>query len=148
MKRFTLIQLLVVVAFIGILASILLPSLVKARKTAMLAVSTSNLKQISTAVLGYSYKNNNGCFTPSVKGSRFDNYSWDGIVASQLGDQLTEGEKLSGKPPYRGTFEVLKCPLDNISRQTDYFTRSYQFNGYSAWGAPRMIGWDGKGKAV
>ena len=46
MKAFTLIELLVVVAIIGILLSILLPSLHKAREASYNAVCISNLKQI------------------------------------------------------------------------------------------------------
>ena len=42
MKKFTLLELLVVVAIIGILSSMLLPSLRKARKEAMGSVCKSN----------------------------------------------------------------------------------------------------------
>ena len=44
--KFTLIELLVVISIIGILSSILLPSLVKARKASEAAVCVNNLKQI------------------------------------------------------------------------------------------------------
>lgn len=62
MKRkmcvFTLMELLVVVAIIGILVSLLLPSLGRAREVAKTAVCKSNMKQIGTAVYLYSGTNN------------------------------------------------------------------------------------------
>ena len=47
-KSFTLIELLIVVAIIGILVSILMPSLANAREKAKLVVCLSNTKQIGT----------------------------------------------------------------------------------------------------
>lgn len=52
-SKFTLIELLVVISIIGILSSILLPSLVKARKASQAAVCVNNLKQ--TGVLSEMY---------------------------------------------------------------------------------------------
>lgn len=59
MKKFTLIEVLVVVAIIGILASMLLPALGKARERSQAAVCINKLKQISLAALMYSEDEDN-----------------------------------------------------------------------------------------
>ena len=52
-KGFTLIELLVVIAIIAILAAILFPVFAKAREKARQTTCTSNLKQLSLAMLQY-----------------------------------------------------------------------------------------------
>ena len=62
-KTFTLIEVLVVVAIIGILASLLMPSLKKSRESARRAICLSNLKQHHIAI--YLYTDDNDQYLPS-----------------------------------------------------------------------------------
>ena len=60
MRKFTLIELLIVIAIIGLLITLLLPSLSKARKAAHQVVCLSNLRSISQGFQIYSKMNNGG----------------------------------------------------------------------------------------
>ena len=64
-SRFTLIELLVVIAIIGILVSLLLPSLARARYKAKNVLCSNNLKQSALAVILYA-ADNDGRY-PTVK---------------------------------------------------------------------------------
>ena len=81
LKKFTLIEVLVAIAIIGILASMLLPVLGKARRTAKTVLCKNNLKNIGTANFIYAenwnnypvpYRDNNGNWW--YKNSEFKEY--------------------------------------------------------------------------
>ena len=57
MRKFTLIELLIIVAIIGILMTLLLPSLTKARQASQAGVCISNLKQVNLGITLFSDEN-------------------------------------------------------------------------------------------
>ena len=67
-KAFTLIELMVVIAIIGILAALLLPTLQKAKNRADQTTGISNLKQVGLALSLYENDNN---MYPPYNGDRF-----------------------------------------------------------------------------
>lgn len=77
-NTFTLLELLIVVGIIGILISMLLPSLNAAREKARLAVCSSNLSQHGQALAAFG-SDNNGRF-PTVPGNGDLRAGWSGIT--------------------------------------------------------------------
>lgn len=76
--KFTLVELLVVVAVIAILASLLLPALSKARDNAKAILCASNLKQTNLHVLNYA-EDHLGYRPHAYDGSRY----WNSLLVSK-----------------------------------------------------------------
>ncbi|MCH2208040.1 MAG: hypothetical protein MK132_19495 [Lentisphaerales bacterium] len=128
MKRFTFLELLIVVAIIGVLTSILLPSLANARGVARRSVCMANYSQVLKATSLYVVKNNN-FFQQTVYGQ--SEYSWDDLLAKGNYDgrdiPLSQLKKEFGLSEYFGGNEVYQCPEDNPTLW-DFEYRSYGMN--------------------
>ena len=136
-RKFTLIELLIVVAIIAILAAILMPALTAARRTARITVCISNLKQISFAGTMYldDYKGNFPC--RDVFGGRgSSNYPMYAAVGKIGGrGEANKSSDFRMCNPYLGdhsddSMPVAECPLDD-----DKFGNSSQENVYDALGS-------------
>ena len=123
MKKFTLIELLIVVAIIGILASLLLPSLERARYEAKNAVCKSNLRQIATAHVLYAQDNDSNM----LEGNKTDS----GFQCRQL-----KGERYRYfSDNYLGAVdEIYQCPIAEPlfkigNRNATYIQMPYSYLG-------------------
>ena len=126
-KRFTLIEVLVVVAIIGILGSLLLPSLGKARNKAKASVCINNLKQTSTFLLMVPDDNEDHYVVGKRKYRRTHDV-WDDYLAYEGYD----GRKMSLDQVYwRYIVSGNVQKLDEL-----YFCPSADFNQKDADGFP------------
>ena len=93
-KAFTIIELLIVIAIIGILAAMLLPALKTANDTANRIVCASNLKQLGTAFA--MYVNDYNDFTPTCQ--------------SMYNGSLSTNWPCALYPELNGNAKVFHCP--------------------------------------
>ena len=66
-KAFTLVEILVTIAIIGILAALMLPMMARARRYAQRAPCISNLRQLAQAALMYKADHDNGALPPRIE---------------------------------------------------------------------------------
>jgi prepilin-type N-terminal cleavage/methylation domain-containing protein len=151
-NKFTLIELLVVISIIGILMTILLPSLSRARAAAKTAVCMSSQKQLGIAFMSYTSSNNGQLPSPLSS-----SYTWDDLLASYDGRNIPSNwnyEGVNSTGSWGGTFEyehwpnehkLYQCPVDPTNDGTRV-NRSYAVNGghpsnWSGSRGPIMSGW-------
>ena len=151
-QKFTLIEVLVVVAIIGLLASLLLPSLSKARMTSRIAVCKSNLKQVYTAQVLFADDNDGMVFTNN-KGAEWMTLESYNTNKTQPNEWTNVNIHSDGSPflePYLGPGDsaVYACPATEIDQSSDYYRpnkwgfkdRSYE--GFMSHNSGGPVKWD------
>lgn len=121
--RFTITELLIVIAVIAVLVTLLLPALQKARQAGRIAVCTNNLKQIGTGITMYAGENN----------GYFPNVNWDGSgVAYKIGNT----GRVRNYAAFFGSYTALvvpkyiaavnlQCPTHEEKAGTNYYNIGY-----------------------
>ena len=139
---FTLLELLVVVAILGILLSMLLPSLTKARELSRNAICISNVYQMGAAAFAYT-KDNSGRFPSS--NAYFSGRMWVGRKGTNSDYYLTVTERPINS--YLGYNEdgietpIVVCP----SMPDEKNLNNYLGKGTTYYGNEHHRGWEGIG---
>ena len=115
-KQFTLVELLVSIAIIGILASLLLPSLAKSRNQARSILCSSKIRQIGTATFAYSTDNDNYAAYNNATSTDY----WNKRLSTQgYLPEIDVNSSNANSSPY-------KCPEG--SELDTYYTSNYSQN--------------------
>lgn len=124
---FTLIELLTVIAIIGILAAILIPVVGRVRESARQAVCVSNLRQVGVAIQLYIDDHNDVMPGPFYSGAI---HSFPSPTNSRLSVQIAPYVDVPTPPPgERAIVEVLICPSYYNKAVSDVaFGNSYRLN--------------------
>jgi prepilin-type N-terminal cleavage/methylation domain-containing protein/prepilin-type processing-associated H-X9-DG protein len=122
-QGFTLIELLVVIAIIAILASLLLPSLAKAKELATGARCQSNQKQLVLGWLMYAQDNNDNIIGGNTAGGPYDWWSgpkavpgFQGSTQQRAIEMTKQGIRQGKLFNYVSAVDAYHCPGDKRDR--------------------------------
>lgn len=130
---FTLLELLISIALLGILISLLIPSLNRAREKSRIAVCASQQKQIGYAVYAYTL-NGNGKIPFNNSLGNGQERTWDDRLAPYDGRKVPD-QYLDGWIPHNYNFVQYICPSDKSPRHRTRHKRSYSMTQGSLNGA-------------
>jgi prepilin-type N-terminal cleavage/methylation domain-containing protein/prepilin-type processing-associated H-X9-DG protein len=126
---FTLIELLTVIAIIGILAAIFIPTVAAVRQSARSATCVSNLRQVGTAIQLFA-TDNKGLFPGSGARSSGTSASWQDV----LNAIVFEASLSAPRPPLQRLGDTpvagqIYCPSMEPWGTTARYPRAYVING-------------------
>jgi prepilin-type processing-associated H-X9-DG protein/prepilin-type N-terminal cleavage/methylation domain-containing protein len=136
---FTLVELLVTIAVIGILAALLLPTLGKTKKKAVTISCLNNLKQLGVAMMSYEQDNSDKLPYAGIRlayPSPVTSYEmgWDSLLNRYIGGQQTDDQLWNPVVLFMSEalkpLNVLRCPSDTVPRPLGAPPRSYSMPEY------------------
>jgi prepilin-type N-terminal cleavage/methylation domain-containing protein/prepilin-type processing-associated H-X9-DG protein len=116
LRAFTLVELLVVVAIVGMLMAVLLPSLSRARTQSKLSVCLSNLREIGIAIQAYAMQYNDAIPRgPAEPLPYFPDQGWDEWATNQVWIGMLRSTQGLGPLLARDITDprILFCPADD-----------------------------------
>jgi len=139
-KKFTLLELLVVITIIALLLTLLLPSLSSARKKAEIAVCASNIKQV-TVSMNLFLKNNNLFFPIGIR----NNWPYEDSLSKYDGRDLSQDEidakRFDNTAENRRRHGIYNCPSSKANVTDVMVQRTYVLNnGQGSWYSPNDTG--------